>query len=189
MGLWRHFLSPRGWAMLFGLVLSACVSLPPTPRPMRGSIEAFTLEGRVSVRRDERPYHGGIHWEHTAAHDEILLTGPLGQGLAALNRDANGARLVTSDGKEYRAENWGALADEILGLTLPLDALPHWLAGNAPIIRGRDAQGRPRRAESQGWQIEYLDYESDLRDALPTLLELQRERIHVKLKIDQWQLP
>jgi outer membrane biogenesis lipoprotein LolB len=39
-----------------------------------------------------------------------------------------------------------------------------------------------------GWQIAYLVYESAAPDALPTLIELRRDDIDVRLKIDTWQI-
>lgn len=170
------------------LLLSACAGLPAPPRPDRAAIDSFNLEGRLSVRQGERPYHANVSWRHEPARDEILLTGPLGQGIAELTRDARGARLLTAERKEYLAPDWAALAQEVLGLTLPLNELPRWLAGGVEA-RSRDNYQRPRRALADGWQIDYLDYESDREDALPSLMEMSRDDIGLRLKIDQWQIP
>lgn len=179
----RLLLLPLAW------LLTACASLPaPPPRPERGSIGSFSLEGRIAARQGERPYHAGISWRHGAQEDAILLTGPLGQGIAELTRDHQGARLVTAEGRTYQAADWAALAEEVLGLTLPLKELPHWLAARVDA-RSRDEQGRPRRALADGWIIDYLSYESEQPDALPTLMEMQRDDIDLRLKIDQWQIP
>lgn len=183
----------RGFAaLLLSLLLAAC-ALPaprpsPAPRPERAEIGRFNLEGRLALRQGERPYHAGISWRHDAGADEILLTGPLGQGIAELNRDAQGARLTTAEGKRYQAADWAALAQDVLGLTLPLNELPRWLAAQVEA-RNRDEEGRPRQAIVDGWQIDYLDYESEARNALPTLLEMRRDDIDLRLKIDQWQIP
>ncbi|WP_186453812.1 lipoprotein insertase outer membrane protein LolB [Denitratisoma sp. DHT3] len=180
---------PALWLLLLPLLLAACALQPPVPpRPARAAIDSFSLEGRLALRQGERPYHAGISWRHDIQRDEILLTGPLGQGIAELDRDPRGARLTTSEGKVHQAPDWAALAEEVLGLTLPLNELPRWLAARVEA-RSRDEQGRPRRAWVDGWQIDYLDYESDSEDALPTLLEMRRDDIDLRLKIDQWQLP
>ena len=62
----------------------------------------------------------------------MLLSGPLGQGVARLTRDAQAqppARLELADGKSYAAVDWQALAQQVFGQALPLDALPQWLRG------------------------------------------------------------
>lgn len=183
-------MASRRWLLLLplALLLSACAGLPTPPRPDRADIKSFTLEGRLSVRQGERPYHANISWRHSMTQDDILLTGPLGQGIAELTRDQGGARLLTAEGKEYHAASWTSLAQEVLGLTLPLNELPHWLAARIEA-RNRDRYNRPRRALADGWQIDYLDYESDREDALPTLMEMSQDDINLRLKIDQWQIP
>lgn len=118
-------------------------------------------------------HFANIAWQHDASHDSILLSTPLGQGVAQLSRDDAGARLVTADRGEVTASDWESLATRILGAPLPLNDLPKWLTG------------RPPEAAS-GWRVEYLDYESEAVDALPTLIELKHDDIEVRLKIDEW---
>jgi len=39
-----------------------------------------------------------------------------------------------------------------------------------------------------GWQVAYLEYAGNAVDALPALIEMKREDIEVRWKIDDWQL-
>ncbi|HTH39297.1 MAG TPA: lipoprotein insertase outer membrane protein LolB, partial [Rhodocyclaceae bacterium] len=75
-------------AGLSALLLSACLHLGEPkavgPRPDRNTITAFSLEGRLSVRQADRSYQAGVQWTHGVGQENILLTGPLGQGLATL---------------------------------------------------------------------------------------------------------
>lgn len=150
-------------------LLAACT--PAVVRPP-GPVDAqrFLLEGRLSVRQGETRYYVGISWRHTEARDEILLTGPLGQGLAELTRDAAGARLVTSDRRTVVAADWESLAERAFGVRLPLSELPRWVVGVSPA------------PTFDGWRIDYLEYESEL----PVLMELRRGDIEVRLKVDAW---
>jgi outer membrane lipoprotein LolB len=156
-------------------------------RPARAGIAAFAIDGRIAVRHEDRRHRAGIAWRHTAAADEILLTGPLGQGVAELSRDARGARLVTADKEVVEAEDWEALSQRVFGFALPLAGMPRWLVGDLPAA-SRDALGRPQAAITHGWEIRYLDYESDRADALPALIEFRRGDTDMRLKIDSWQL-
>lgn len=174
-----HFLQ-RLTILLAGLCLSACITLEPGPepaaRPPAGTITGFSLTGRLSIRQEDKSYQAGIQWQHSPGHDTILLTGPLGQGLAELESDAAGARLTTADQKTTTASNADELARAMLGFDLPLSALPSWALGQQQTV-----------AE---WQATVLRRESDTDNALPVLLEMKRgEDLTVRLKIDEWQIP
>lgn len=148
---------------------------------------AFSVEGRFSARQGETRHYANFSWRHGMADDEILITTPLGQGVAELTRDARGAHLVTADKQTVAADDWEGLSARLFGFPLPLSNLPRWLAGNVEASR-RDANGRPESAMAEGWAIRYLDYESDAPDALPTLVEFQRDDMELRLKVDAWQL-
>ncbi|CAG0998900.1 Outer-membrane lipoprotein LolB [Rhodocyclaceae bacterium] len=156
-------------------------------RPARVQVAAFAVDGRFSARQGETRHHANFSWHHAADRDEILITTPLGQGVAELVRDARGARLVTADRQTVEAEDWESLSARIFGFPLPLSGLPRWLPGDVPA-RSLDDRGRPETALAEGWTIRYLDYESDAPDALPVLVEFQREDMELRLKVDAWQL-
>jgi outer membrane lipoprotein LolB len=141
-----------------------------SPRP----VVAYVLEGRLSVRQGEQRHHAGIAWRHEPGLDEILITNPLGQGVAELSRNADGARLVLADRREYRATDWETLSGQVFGFELPLSGLPRWITGQAG-------------AAADGWQVDYVEYQNDEASALPTLIELRRGDIELRLKVDEWQ--
>lgn len=154
--------------MLFG-----CAVNPPLPqRTPSAEISLFAFTGRIAVRQGEVRHHVSIDWRHTPDSDEILLNTPLGQGLAELSRNAAGARLMLADQRQFAAPDWGALSAEVFGFRLPLNASARWLLGEA--------------ADTEGWRVTVLERESAGLHALPTLIELEREDIHVRLKIDEW---
>lgn len=161
--------------MLAALALSACTGLPPANPVVRTppELRRFEFDGRIAVRESQSWRYANISWRHAPDSDEILLTTPLGQGVAELRRDAAGARLLTADRKEFAAADWGGLTEQVFGARLPIDDLPAWLAGRAPD-------------PATGWRVDYLDYQSDAADALPTLIEARRGDLELRLKIDAW---
>jgi outer membrane lipoprotein LolB len=112
-------------------------------------------------------------WRHEPARDEILLTTPLGLGIAEVIRDAGGARLTLADRREYAAVDWAELSERVFGVRLPLAGLPRWVLGD---IHGNTA----------GWRIEILERENAAGNPLPTLIDLKAEDTEVRLKIDEW---
>lgn len=177
---------------LAAALLAGCGALAPRvedlpPRPARDTIAAFTLEGRVAARQGETRNQANFSWRHVADSDAILLTTALGQGVAELTRDARGARLLTADRQTAEAPDWEGLSARVFGFALPLSELPRWLLGDVGHAL-RDAAGRPQQAWANGWDIRYLDYESPAADALPALVELRRDDIELRLKVDAWLL-
>lgn len=175
-------------AMIGGCTLLQAPAVSLAPRPPASAIEAYTLSGRISVRQGEVRHASNITWEHNASRDEILLSTPLGQGIAELTRDAGGARLVTSDRREFSAPDWEDLSTSVFGFALPLSFLPRWVVADVPGSAKRDAAGRPQHFSDRGWMVDYRDYESESVYALPQLIEIRRDDIEVRLKIDEWQM-
>ena len=178
--------------VLFSL-LGGCMQLPSIEgvspqRPPRAAIQAYTLSGRISVRQGEQLYAANIVWRHDAQHDEIMLSTPLGQGIAELTRNAAGAHLTTADRHEYTASDLAGLSDRVFGVALPLSALPRWVLGDAPDDATLDIVGRPQRFVADHWHVDYLDYEGAAAYALPQLVDLKRGDIDLRLKIDEWQM-
>ena len=113
-------------------VLGACASLPEAGRPLPGG---FELSGRVAVRYGKDAASGRVFWRHSSDADELLITSPLGQGIARLNRNGDQFRLVTGDRKEYRADNAEDLTEQALAgadLSAIADASGHAADGTSP---------------------------------------------------------
>lgn len=187
----------RLFLLALALAISGCVLQPSRPkdsrdplRPPRAAIVSFNVEGRLSVRQGENRHHVSLNWRHSAEADELFLSGPFGQGLAELHRDAGGARLLTADRLSASASDWEDLSAQVFGSPLPLSNLPRWLLADLPdtVITRRDEQGRPAAAAAEGWRIDYLDYESAAPGALPTLVEFRRDDLELRLKVDLWSL-
>jgi outer membrane lipoprotein LolB len=159
--------------LLVCLLLAGCAAAPPAPpRPAIQDISAFAFSGRIAVRQGESRHHAKLDWRHDAAGDEILVTTPLGQGVAEITRTAAGAHLLLADQRRFDAADWGELSQEVFGFQLPLNASARWLLGDM--------------ANTEGWRIEVIERESAVPDALPTVIELERDDIAVRLKIDEW---
>lgn len=180
-------------AAAFLALMAGCAMLEPAataPRPAREAIEAFRIEGRIAVRRAGESFSAGIEWRHDAQSDEILVSGPLGQGLARLTAGYGTALLETSDQKRYVAADLDGLSEQVFGARLPVSGLGRWVLGRSAFggAASVDAAGRLAGLSEQGWSIEYLRYESEAEDALPELLQARREDVEVRLKIDHWSL-
>jgi outer membrane lipoprotein LolB len=151
------------------MALAGCAgNLPQPPRSSVQHLSAFALAGRLAIRQGEQQYYVSVDWRHDAQRDELLLTTPLGQGIAELIRDVDGARLRLADRREFSASDWDTLAEQVFGFRLPLEAATHWLLG--------------KEAAAAGWRMAVVAHSA----GRPVDLEFERDDIHVRLKIDEW---
>ncbi len=180
--------APRAVRLLFSvaaLVLLAGCATPAFLLPA-GSVE-FELSGRIAVRYRDDAGSGSIAWRHGAGSDEMLLTSPLGQGIARLVRAGDEVVLTTQDGREFRATDAEALTEKVLGFRVPLLGLSDWVRGRpapapAPTRQRTDDAGRLAELEQHGWRIEYLEYEG----ALPARLKLNYPGLELRLAVSEW---
>lgn len=162
-----------------------------------GVLARFTLQLEGTDHAAPRRFAGGLDWSHTASdQQQLLLTGPFGQGLAEIEVTPAGARLRTRNGQVIQAETAAGLLHQQLGYPLPLGELRHWLfgQGSPQALRLHDAAGRTRQLRDQGWIIDYryadsaADAPAALRFHRPVHLTLRRDsELELQLSIESWQ--
>ena len=179
-------------AALLAAIVSACAAIPrELPRVDPAAATAFGLEGRINLRVPKEVFPGRVRWQHADTFDELWFFSPLGSTVAHLSRDAQGARLVTAEGREYQSTDLHRLAYDVLGWDLPLEGLPYWVRGLPWPQAGagreeRDAMGRLTRLEQAGWQVSVLDWSPAGVQGLPSRLDLVGERLRIRLLVERW---
>ncbi|MDD5056386.1 MAG: lipoprotein insertase outer membrane protein LolB [Sideroxydans sp.] len=178
-------------SLLLILLLTGCATAPVTVQRSVQADAPFAFNGRVSFKQDGQRDSAGLRWVHGAAQDEILLLAPLGQTVARIHRDAQNATLEAS-GKHYAAQDMQTLMQQVLGWQLPLSGLRYWVTAlPSPESESRierDANDHVSVLRQQGWEITYLRYAADGKDALPLRLTLKRDGMEVLLLIDEWEV-
>ena len=178
---------PRAlFALAFAAALSGCAHLAPMPsgEPSPGG---FELSGRVAVRYSGESATGRVQWRHADSTDDLLITNPLGQGVARITRAGEQFELETSDGHRYSAPDAESLTAQVLGWSLPLHGLPQWvraqpLPGDPAEIQ-RDSADRVASLSQDGWHIDYEAYAGER----PSRLTLARPDLEIRLVIESWQ--
>ncbi len=173
----------RSWlACLVALLLGACAEFSPQTDPsltLGPPLQSVSAEGRISLRQGERRDHLRFRWEHAPGSDVVLLMSPLGQGLAELTRDRNGARLTQPNQATITADTLPQLAQRVLGAPLPLDAMADWLRGARPELSG----------EVDGWRVVISETSAYRQRRLLRVMEARREDVDFKLIVDDWDVP
>ncbi|MCY7314650.1 MAG: outer membrane lipoprotein LolB [Rubrivivax sp.] len=144
--------------------------------PQPSSDQAAWTSGRLSLRVEatsERIVQSlSVVFELRGGADsgELRLTSPLGTQVAAAQWSPGQASLRTSEGERQFAD-LDALSRQALGETLPLAALPDWLAGRP--WRGAAHRAQATGFEQLGWVVETNrlaeGWVSATREAAPTL--------------------
>jgi outer membrane lipoprotein LolB len=169
-------------AALCTALLAACATAP-TPKGT-----AFELSGRVAIRSGQEAASGQLFWRHGQSFDDLMISTPLGTGIAEITRRAEIYTLATADSRRISASDPEALTEQALGWRMPLAGLPDWVQGR-PYSRAEGEtrlgpNGRAQLIRQLGWTIEYLAY--DERTELPSRMRLTRDGLDIRLTIDDW---
>ncbi len=183
----------RHAVLLAAALLAGCASLPPDRLAARDDIRDFSLEGRFALRvampgEDRQNTGGRLSWTHRNDDDRVLLSSPLGYGLAEIDTTPELSRLRTAEGKNRESTDPDSLIEDVTGQRLPVSRIPAWLLGrsNGEALIENDAYGRPKRLSEDGWQVDYR-FDDDNPDALPSGLTLSRgSEIELRLRIEEW---
>jgi outer membrane lipoprotein LolB len=148
----------RCGAVLCAALLSACAGTVP-PQTEQNAPE-FELAGRIVVRYQDRGFSSSLRWKQAAGSDEIWLTAPLGQTIAYLQADANGATLTGADQRQYRAGSIENLTKSAFGWRFPVAGMRYWVlgrpaAGMALAAVERDDADRIIRFSQDDWQVRF----------------------------------
>ena len=186
-----HFL--RTFALVCFLpFMSACAVFSPGTEdafPEQQSLQDFYLEGRFSLRQANQNYAGKISWRHEGSNNNLLLSSPLGQGMAEISTDHTGARLLMSDGRAYESPDVESLTKQILGYPLPLERLTRWVRGEHGDYTTieYDALGRVRGFRHESWVVDY-EYADQRAKSPPGRIFIERiGEFELRLKIDNWE--
>ncbi|KAF0166681.1 MAG: outer membrane lipoprotein LolB [Rhodocyclaceae bacterium] len=167
---------------MIAMLLGACAEMPEgsdAAQTLGPSLQRFSAEGRISLRQGDRRDHLRFRWEHGPENDVVLLMSPLGQGLAELARDADGARLTQPNQAVITADSLPQLAQRLFGAPLPLEAMADWLRGARPALSG----------EVDGWRVVISETSAYRQRRLLRVIEARREDVEFKLVVDDWDVP
>jgi outer membrane lipoprotein LolB len=146
----------------------------------------FELLGRIAARYGSEAFTGNVRWRHAGAGDEMLISTPLGQGVARIVREGEAVQLTTAEGKEFHAPDAESLTERTLGFRLPLEGLADWVRGrpspDSPARVDPGPDGKLRSLEQRGWKVDYQQYEGER----PSLMRLTYQGIEMRLAISEW---
>jgi outer membrane lipoprotein LolB len=173
------------------VALAGCATAPAIVAPIPPEGDApFAIEGRLSARHGSDALTANFQWTHAPPIDALVLTTPMGQGIAEIRGDASMRHVEVrgANGLSDEAPDWSTLTERALGAPVPVDGLAAWMQGLAlpatPHTQERDAAGRVAQLQQDGWQVAF-----DYRDAAatrPVRVRLTRADIEVRIVVERW---
>ena len=198
-------LTPRLLVLLATALLTSACTLMQTPEPVDQAammdpwedhrqdmlaLQDWTLEGRVGARTGDEGANFSVYWQQHQDFYNIRLSGPLGQGGAAVSGGPGHAELRTSDGT-WTAGSLDELLAQTTSLDLPLDLMQYWVRGipspRSPAELRLNDVPLLELLEQEGWEVVYDQYHSD--SGMPRRLNISRGEHSARIVIQTWNFP
>ena len=179
-----------GLALLLAACATPALRIPATPIPAATLNAPWSLQGRIVLKAGKNSLSGQLQWLHRQNREELLLSTPLGQGVARIVSDAEGVLLEVPKQVPKRAADAESLTREALGVALPLSGLSYWIQVRPdparPSEQTPDATGRIAPIRQDGWVIDYLEYMAEPAYR-PRKLNIARDGLEIRLVVDTWE--
>jgi outer membrane lipoprotein LolB len=163
-------------AVATALVLGACAMFPAQqPLPTLQSVpQGFEMSGRLAVRSGDHNEIAALRWTRNGSSDVWILSSPLGNEVARIESDADGATLFPAGGVTQQAPSFQALTQRLLGVALD----PAWLAA---ALHGKASADLPAE-----WKITIDEKQSQGAVELARRITAVRGDVVVKLVVDSY---
>ncbi len=146
----------RRSALRYGLAslalwLAACASPPQRPGEPAWTTGRLSLRVQATADQAERSFSAAFELRGDSRQGELNIQSPLGTRLVSAQWAPTLARLLTPQGEQAYA-SLDELSRQALGESLPLAALPDWLAGRP----WAQASHQPGAAgfDQLGWSVD-----------------------------------
>jgi outer membrane lipoprotein LolB len=173
---------------LNALVACTSVQMPPgAPTAAIGQsvlAQHFSLNGRISVRVNDKLDSGQIRWQRGADEERIGLYSPLGSQVAELFCD-NRTHVVTlrQSAETVTATSVQELTRTMLGVPLDLDRLAEWVQGFG--LRENE-MSEVALANGDIWRVTVERYQSSGRHRYASRVTAIKGDMVVRLVVDEW---
>ena len=183
------------------LIISGCAtqttrnSSTPSKQVYQESIQII---GRISIQyqenEQEQSLHGNFDWQQNGNDITIELSSPLGQTIANITQNNDGASITEAKKPPRTAKDIEQLLIETVGWTMPVNNLKSWLQGfditetrqHSPIFSVDN-----NTITSHGWQIRYASWQDNETLTMPKRIDLNRNtqemgELKIRIVIDEW---
>ncbi|WP_206484207.1 lipoprotein insertase outer membrane protein LolB [Thalassotalea sp. G2M2-11] len=204
----RHFFHLS--LLTIALLLTACSSMVERNQSLEpialskaqrqsqlSNIDQWQVTGKLAFISSKKRHSANLFWQvnQKQASQTLKLTSYLGINVLSLSSE-QGLHTVEVDGEQYQTTNLEQLIFHLTELTLPTQAMQHWLKGLTWSMQDQitydTATGLPKQLSSvydhQLWQIHYGDYQYYHQLPMATKITIEQGGLTIKIHINQWTL-
>lgn len=150
----------------------------------RTDLTKWSFQGRLSIKSDE-VLSANIRWQHDNETDMLRLAGAFGLGAVII--ELNDHEIILDDGQVRQvSQDIDAFIAEQIRFHVPITALRQWILGRhmkeVPVMWIENG------FQQLGWRIAYNDYVDTSAGMMPRKIKVIKEKIKLKLVIDQWDI-
>ena len=172
------------------LVLAGCSSIKTydasqglvLSQQQRLDIQQWKMQGRLLIKSDE-VLTANIQWQHNDQKDVLKLSGALGFGAMLIELSEHEIVLHNAQGEKQVSQDVDAFIARQIGFVVPITALRRWVLG--AYLQGVPVQQLENGFQQLGWHIAYNEYMQTAVGVLPRKIQITKEKIKLKLIIDQ----
>ena len=156
-------------------------------------IRQWQMQATVKLSHETKRWGFKLRWQCSRARYRLDLYAPSGQQLLQFTGNSGGAQAKDSKGQVFHSDDAEALAEEMLGVAVPISSLCVWLLGipdeNYSDRRiDLDTQGRLLSLFQRDWDLSYLDYRNyqDQGAYLPAAITLTQGNVKIQVNVSRW---
>lgn len=149
-------------------------------------IERWYFEGRLAFTDGKDSFSASISWRHGVDGDQIELVGPLSQGRVLISVLSDRVIIDEGDARNVYPGDVDDVVSEQLRIVLPFSAMRYWLLGKSDP--GAEVVEQEQGFFQNGWLVRYPELLSVDSRLLPKKLNVERDKVRVKLVVDKWEL-
>ena len=160
----------------FAALLGGCALTPEATviAPLAAVPASFEMSGRISVRSGQQNEIAKLRWSHAPAADTWVIASPIGNEVARIESDADGATLRQAGAAPQHASSFAALTQRLLGVALEPRELAAWLHGATP------------EPGASGWTVTLDERQAAGRVEIARRMSASRGEVSVRLVVDDY---
>ena len=156
-------------------------------------INAYSAKGQFGYISPDERFSSHFDWQYqTPTNFGLTMSSNLSSKSLKLQRNRYGMTVSDSEGNSRTEADVGALMEEMIGVSFPIDQFAYWVKGqpepnsNYIVNEKRQLAQFDYAVKGTVWKASFVEYHEDRTPNLPKLIVLENGAQTLKIRIDNW---
>ncbi len=156
-------------------------------------INAYSAKGQFGYISPDERFSSHFDWQYqTPTNFGLTMSSNLSSKSLKLQRNRYGMTVSDSEGNSRTEADVGALMEEMIGVSFPIDQFAYWVKGqpepnsNYIVNEKRQLAQFDYAVKGTVWKASFVEYHEDRTPNLPKLIVLENGTQTLKIRIDNW---